>query len=393
MDKTQLDSSLHLAQEIHQELIHLRRDLHMYPEIGFDLPRTAQVVSKTLSQYGLPVKTGVAQSGVVSDLIIPGATHTIALRADMDALPIQEQNDVPYKSLIEQRGHLCGHDAHTSMLLGAAKILVKLKDQLKVNVRFIFQPSEEAWPGGASVMIEEGVLDGVDEIYAQHVWPTLPVGHYGLCEGYAMAQSGGFKIIINGRGGHAATPQETIDPIIVSSHLIQALQKVVPDHLKDSNQAILTITQVHSGHCDNAIPDSSFITGTVRTYEKNVQQMIKHKFFETINEVTNSYGATAEIEFYEGYPALYNHPEKAKHVYQLIQDLVDETSVDYPAQKVLFGEDFAYYTEKIKGCFIRLGCRNEGKNITHLLHDSKFDIDEDCLIFGTALFVKLALKL
>lgn len=383
---------LTLAKDNLQEIIKLRRDFHMHPEIGFEVHRTAGIVAQELERYGHKVKTGVGKTGVVADLTVPGAKRRICFRADMDALPIQEMNDIPYKSRTPMCAHLCGHDAHTAMLLMAAKLLAAIQKDLNVNVRFIFQPCEEVWPGGAPGMIKEGVLDGVDAIYALHVWPTLRVGAYGICVGPAMAQPDGFEISINGKGGHAAAPHSTIDSIVIAAQVIQALQTIVARNLNPNDNAVLSVTQVHAGTCNNVLPDSCSISGTVRTYGNNVQQIIKNRMNEIVTHIAKSYGGTAECKYLEGYPVVYNDEDEAMKTRDMAISLVGKEQVDFPAQKVMLGEDFAYYTQKVKGCFIHLGCRNESKNITRMLHDSRFNIDEDCLAYGTALFLQLALN-
>lgn len=376
-----------LAKKFHAQAVAVRRDLHMHPEIGFDVERTAGIVAAKLQKLGLAVKTKIGKTGVVADLKIPGAKRTIALRADMDALPIQELNDVPYKSTTPGQAHLCGHDAHTAMLLTAAEILTSIKDQLKVNVRFIFQPSEEVWPGGAPAMIADGAIDAVDEIYALHVWPALDVGSYGICVGPAMAMPDGFEITVNGKSGHAAAPHTCINPITVSVQMIQALQGLISQTVAASDEAILTVTQIHSGTCFNVIPDECQITGTVRTYEPHVQKTIREKMMQIVNGIAVAHSVTANMKYLEGYPPTVNHEECCLKVKKAALKLVPTSNVVYPGQRAMFGEDFAYFSQKIKSCYIQLGCRNEKKNITRMLHDSRFDIDEDCIIYGIALLV------
>jgi amidohydrolase len=386
--KTSIDY-LQLAGDIHQEMIARRKDFHMHPEIGFEVHRTAGIVARQLVEYGLVVKTDVGKTGVVADLFVPGATSRVALRADMDALPIQELNDVPYKSCIPMRAHMCGHDAHTAMLLGAAKILANHRDKLTRHVRFIFQPSEEIWPGGAPGMIQEGALKEVDEIYALHVWPTLQVGHYGICVGPTMAQADGFDIIITGKGGHAASPQSVIDPIVIAGQVVQALQTIVSRNVNPNDNAVVTITQIHAGSSYNVIPDSCTIAGTVRTYDPAVQQLIRRRIDEIVQGIVKANNGQGFVKYLEGYPPLFNHQDAALAAKDIALSLVGEQSVDFPAQKVMFGEDFAYYAKEVKGCFIHLGCRNAAKGFTHLLHEPLFDIDEECLVYGAALHVAL----
>lgn len=391
MLKTVKLDALKLAKGIHQEMIDFRRDFHKHPEIGFEVQRTAAIVAKELHKYGLEVKTNVGKTGVVADLTVPGAKKRIALRADMDALPIQELNDVPYKSCIPMQAHLCGHDAHTAMLLGTAKILASLRYALKNHVRFIFQPCEEMWPSGAQAMIEDDVLAGVDEIYALHVWPTLPVGHYGICQGPTMAQADGFEISIIGSGGHAASPHLTIDPIVIGAQVIQSLQTIVARNINPRDQAVLTVTQVHAGSNYGSVPDLCTIIGTVRTYDPQVQQFICTRMREIVEGAAKLHGAQGILNYLTGSPPVINHVNESLQAKVAATALVGEECLDFPAEKVMFGEDFSYYTNKIKGCFIHLGCRNEFKGLIHHLHEPYFDIDEDCLIYGAALFVKLAL--
>lgn len=382
---------IQLAKEIHQEMICLRRDFHMHPEIGFEVHRTANIIAQELNKYGLVVKTSIGKTGVVADLIIPGAKKTIGLRADMDALPIQELNEVPYKSRTPMQAHLCGHDAHTAMLLGTAKILASMREILENNVRFIFQPCEELWPSGAQAMIDDHVLDGVDEIYALHVWPTLQVGNYGICVGPTMAQADAFEITIKGKGGHAASPHTTIDPILIAAQVIQCLQTIISRNINPNDNAVLSITQIHAGSNYSAIPDECKILGTVRTYDPHIQQQICIKMQEIVENVAHAHAATGLLNYLNGSPPVFNHETESIKVKEAAITLVGRDRVDFPAQKVMFGEDFAYYTNQIKGCFIYLGCRNESKGMTSLLHEPFFDIDEDCLIYGTALLLDLAL--
>lgn len=387
-----LKKAIPMAREMHQEIIDLRRDFHRYPETGFEVERTAGVVAERLKKLNLIVNTQVGKTGVTGDLVVPGAMKYIALRADMDALPMQELNDLPYKSLVENKAHMCGHDAHTAMLLGAAQVLSGMKESLKTNVRFIFQPSEENWPGGAPGMIEDGALEGIDEIYALHVWPTLDVGSYGICKGAAMATGIAFEIVVTGRGGHAAAPHAAIDPILIASKIVTALQTIIPKDLDALNSAILTVTQIHGGTTHNVIPDSCTISGTVRAYEKSTLDLIRRRINEISEGIAQAFGAKGEITLWAGgYPTVFNDEFLAEKVKDIATTIAKDNHVDYPAKKVLFGEDFSYYTEKIKGCYIHLGCRNEAKGITRMLHDPRFNIDEECLVYGTAMHVALAL--
>lgn len=392
MKQSNESTALNHAKALHDEMIEWRRDLHMHPEIGFEVHRTAQIVAQKLEKLKLKVKRNIGITGVVADLNVPGAKKTIALRADMDALPIQEKNDVPYKSIMPNKAHLCGHDAHTAMLLGAATILTQIKDQLNTNVRFIFQPNEEALPGGAPAMIKDGALENVDAIYALHVWPTLNVGHYGICIGPAMAQPDSFDIFITGRGGHAAAPHTTINPIIVGTQIIQAIQNITTSTVSPLDSAVVTLTLFQSGNCYNVVTDTCHIAGTVRTYSKDVQQKIKQKLKDIVTGVSSSFGATGQLNYIDGFPVTYNDESIAESVSRIASNMVGQEKIDYPAQRAMFGEDFAYFAEQVEGCYIHLGCRNESKGFVNMLHHPEFNIDEDCLVYGSALLTQIVLS-
>jgi len=374
-----------------EEVIKIRRDIHQNPETGFDVERTASIAADTLDAMGLTVKRKVGRTGVVCDLEIPGAKRRVALRADMDALPIQEERDSSYKSKIDEKAHLCGHDAHTAMLIGTAKFLKQHKNKLASNVRFIFQPSEELQPGGAPGMIEDGCLEGVDEIYALHVWPWLDTGTVGICHGPTMAQADSFEITIQGRGGHAAAPHQNIDPIVIGSHLVTMLQTIISRYVKPLDPAVLSVTTFHSGSAFNVIPSQAKLTGTVRTYSTETQKTIRKKMEEIIKEVTKSFGAAFEFLYDEGYPPVINHAESCDAVKKASSSFLENSQVIYPAERAMFGEDFAYYLQKVPGCFIQLGCRNEEKECIHPLHHPCFNLDEECMKVGIRLLSSLAL--
>lgn len=363
----------------------------MYPEIGFEVQRTAGIAAAELKKLGLVVREGVGQSGVIGDLDIPGATTRIALRADMDALPMQEEGNPPYKSRIDGKAHMCGHDAHTAMLIGAARVINDLKEQLQTSVRFIFQPSEEKLPGGAPAMIADGALEKVDEIFGLHVWPLTDTGKFSICQGPVMGQPDEFEIEITGSGGHAAMPQKTVDPIVIASQFITAIQAIVARNIDPLEPAVLSVTQFHAGSALNVIPETVRIAGTVRTLHQNTRKMIRQQLEKTLAAFTGANEATYQFEYREGYPVCYNHASSAEKAFRIAKALVGETNVIYPERPFLLGEDFAYYTEKVPGCFIFLGTRNKRKDAVYMCHDPRFDIDEDCMLEGMALHAALAL--
>ncbi len=373
-----------------EDIVAIRRDLHQHPETGFDVQRTADIVADELKRLGIATKIGVGQTGVVGDIHVPGATRRIALRADMDALPMQEQGNPAYKSTVSGKAHACGHDSHTAMLLGAARVLSELKDQLRAHVRFIFQPNEEMLPGGAPGMIADGVLDGVDEIYGQHVWPLYKAGGYGICPGPTMAQPDIFEIIITGKGGHAAYPNLAVDPIMIGAQVVNALQTIVSRSVSAIDTAVVSVTQFHAGTTHNVIPEQVKLMGTVRSFTPEVQQLARQRLEDILKGVTSAHGATYELKYDEGFPVTINHPDATEKAIKTAVSLVGEVDV-VQADPSMGGEDFSYFSQQIPGCFVFLGIRNEDKGIVHNLHDPRFDIDEEAMIYGMALHVGLAL--
>ena len=382
-----------------KDIVAIRRDIHQYPEIGFDVHRTAGIAADALRALDIPVRMGIGRTGVVGDLEVPGASKRIALRADMDALPIQELTDVPYKSKIDGKAHLCGHDAHTSMLIGAARILSHLRSNLKTHVRFVFQPSEEAMPGGAPAMIADGVLEDVDEIYGIHVFPLYAVGEYATCIGPMLAQSDTFQITLTGRGGHAAFPHLTVDPIVIGAQFVTAVQSIVSRNVDPLDSAVVSVTQLHGGDADlknglkgaalNVIPPKVLIGGTVRTLQESVQKRVRSQLERLLAGLADAHDATYTFTYQEGYPVTYNHEPCVNTALSTAKALVGEDNLVFPMSPVLGGEDFGYYSQKIPACFVMVGAGNEERGIVNMCHHPQFDIDENCMIYGMALLVSL----
>ena len=381
------------------DIVAIRRDIHQHPELGFDVHRTAGIAADALRALDIPVRTGIGRTGVVGDLEVPGASKRIALRADMDALPIQDLTDVPYKSKIDGKAHLCGHDAHTAMLIGTARILSHLRDDLKTHVRFIFQPSEEALPGGAPAMITDGALEGVDEIYGIHVFPLYAVGEYATCTGPMLAQSDTFQITLTGRGGHAAFPHLTVDPIVIGAQFVTALQSIIARNVDPLDSAVVSVTQLHGGDTDlknglagaalNVIPPKVLIGGTVRTLQASVQKRVRAQLERLLAGFADAHSATYTFTYHEGYPVTYNHEPCVTTVLSAARGLVGEDNLVFPMSPVLGGEDFAYYSQEIPACFVMVGAGNEEKGIVNMCHHPQFDIDETCMIYGMALLASL----
>lgn len=381
-----------LCEKYYQDIVKIRREIHMYPELEFDLPRTAGVIVKELEKLPLQIRTNIAQHGIVADLEVKNAQRRVALRADMDALPIQEMNDVAYKSTIDGKAHMCGHDAHSAMLIGAARILCDMHENLPCSVRFIFQPCEEKYPGGASRMIAEGAIEGVDEIYGLHVWPIAEVGTMAITPGAFMGQPDDFTIEIIGTGSHAATPHYSIDPIVIACQYVTMLQSIVARNLNPFDAAVISVTQINSGSAFNIIPTSAVIKGTVRTLDAKVQQTICAQMEKMLRGITDSHGATYQFDYQEGYPVTYNHEQCVTKALRAAENAITAENIHYPYTSFLGGEDFAYYTQKIPGCFVALGSGNTEKNVgKKAWHHPEFDIDEDCMKYGMALHVNLVL--
>ena len=373
-------------QKISEHIYSYRRDFHQYPELSFQEYRTAETISKHLESFGIEHRTEVGKTGVVGEIVF-GDGPTIALRADMDALPIQEVGDLKYKSKNEGVMHACGHDGHMAILLGAANALSKNKKLKKGKVRFIFQPAEEG-AGGARYMIKDGCLDQVDEIYGLHLWNYQPVGEIGVKNGPIMAAADMFDIIIKGKGGHGATPQGTVDAIVVASNLITMLQTIVSRNTNPLDNTVVTIGEINGGQNFNVIADEVRLTGTTRAYTENNRNMIKKRMQDIIDGVSKSFGAEIVLKYKEGYPPTVNHEDSTKLVLEA-SSMVVRKGAGYPYLS-MGGEDFSYYLQKVPGCFFFVGSAPDKNNILSTPHHcSHFDIDERSLLIGASVYVNL----
>jgi len=369
-------------------VIALQRAIHADPEIGFDTVRTAARAAGELRSAGLEVREGIGRTGVVADLEVPGAQRRIAFRADMDALPMEEETDLPHRSRNPGAAHQCGHDAHTAMLVGAARALSPLRDELPCSVRFIFQPNEEALPGGAPAMIEDGCLEGVDRIFGMHVWPLLDTGRIGLVEGPAMAQPDIFRITVTGIGGHAAAPFACADPIVAGSAIVSALQTIVARNIDPLDAAVVSTTQFHGGTADNVIPERIELVGTIRTFRSEVGERARARVVEIAEGVAESLGCRAEVAMTIGYPVTFNAPEACREAEEAISEAVPMTRDVQPS---LGGEDFAYYGREIPAAFLFLGNRDAEKGIVHFCHHPRFVVDDAAMPVGVRAWIALAL--
>jgi amidohydrolase len=381
-----------LSREYANEVISFRRHLHAHPELSYQEENTATFITEKLISFGLtPIR--MATTGVVA--LIEGknpAKKTIALRADIDALPITEQNKVDYKSTQPGVMHACGHDVHTSSLLGTAKILSQLRNEFEGTIKLIFQPGEEKNPGGASIMIREGVLENPrpQSIIGQHVFPLLPVGKIGFREGKYMASSDEIYLKVIGKGGHGATPELTIDPVVIASHIIIALQQVISRNASPKQPTVLTFGKITANGATNIIPDEVNIAGTFRALDEKWRSEGLKRIQKMAESIAEGMGGKCEVDIHHGYPYLENNPALTQHIKQAAAEYVGVDNV-VDIDLTLGSEDFAYYSQIIPASFYRLGTRNESKGITSYVHTPTFDIDEDALVIAPGLMAWMAI--
>lgn len=390
---TLLERIKSLSQSYSQEIIELRRHLHANPELSYQEFNTVKFVAQTLKSFGID-STEVATTGLVAE--VKGKNHgkkTIALRADMDALPIVEANDVPYKSKNNGVMHACGHDVHTSSLLGTAKILNEVKDQFEGTVRFLFQPGEEKNPGGASHMIRDGALKNPQpaSIVGQHVFPLLPVGKIGFREGMYMASSDELYLTVIGKGGHGAAPELAVDPIVIASHIIIALQQIISRNASPKQPTVLTIGKIAGGTTTNIIPDEVKIVGTFRAMNETWRAEGLKKIKKMAESIAEGMGGKCEVTISHGYPYLENNPDVTRRIKKAAEEYVGKENV-VDIDITLGSEDFAFYSHVVPASFYRLGTRNEAKGITSYVHTPTFNIDEDALAIGPGLMAWMAVK-
>lgn len=383
-----------LASQYLNDVIAIRRHMHMHPELSFKEFQTADYVWDQLSQLGINDKHRMAGTGIVALINgTKGPGKTIALRADMDALPIVEANDVPYKSLNNGVMHACGHDAHTSSLLGAARILHSLRHEFCGTVKLIFQPGEEKLPGGASMMIKEGVLESPAPagIIGQHVMPLIDAGKVGFRSGIYMASTDEIYVTIKGKGGHGAMPHLNIDPILIASHMIVSLQQIVSRNANPTMPSVLSFGKIMGNGATNVIPNEVYLEGTFRTLDEKWRDEAHSRILKMAKAVVEGMGATVDFEIRRGYPALVNHPELTAFARKGAEDYLGKNNV-LDLDIWMAAEDFAFYSQQTKACFYRLGTRNEAKGITSSVHTPTFDIDEKSLETGMGLMAYLAMS-
>jgi len=385
------DAYLSLSKKIFPRIQRLRRHLHQYPELAFEEIDTAKVIAAELDSLDIKVKRGIGKTGVVGLLKGKRDGRTVALRADMDALPLVEQTGLPFTSRISGRMHACGHDAHMAMLVGAANILSKCKSEIDGTVKFLFQPSEEKNPGGAPLMIRDGALSDVDAIFGQHITNDLPTGKFGFKSGPMMASADEIFITVKGKGGHGAKPHETVDPIPIAATIVSSLQAVISRMRNPLDPSVLTIGSIHGGTAPNIIPDEVKLSCTLRTmnerWRKEAHQLVRR----TATEIARASGGSCTVEVSHGYPVLVNHEIETRQVHEAAKKLFGKKAcVSCPP--VMGAEDFGYFLQKVPGSFWWIGSGNKRTGATESIHSSKFKIDEQSLIYGSALLAFLAIE-
>lgn len=392
------NTALEILREIEKlkpEIIRIHRFIHMNPELGNREFQTANLVTSKLLSLGLDVKTSIAKTGVTGLLTGEEEGFTVALRADMDALPIQELADVPYRSLNPGVMHACGHDLHTTIALGTAMILNTIKNRIKGNIKFIFQPAEEGTPpgeeGGARLMIKEGVLEDppVGTILGLHVWPEN-VGEVHFSTGPVMASADWFEIIIKGKSAHAATPHEGIDAIVLASQVILSLQSIISRTTDPTDPAVITIGKIKGGKKSNIIANEVRLEGTVRTLSEENRKIIPQSIEDIIKGITHSFGADYSFNYRKGVPPVYNHPELAKIILPSLYNLLGKTNVK-EIKPQLVAEDFSYYCQEIPAFFFFLGVKDPDQETMPPLHSPYFNPDEQSIFLGVRIMCHLLL--
>ena len=385
-----MKSLLQEGERLASELIAFRRELHRTPELSLQESETAGKVAEKLEEIGLTVRTGVGGHGIIAEIRGDMPGPVIALRADMDALPIQEETELEFASSVPGVMHACGHDAHTAILLGAAKLLAARASSIKGTVRLLFQAAEEI-NAGAKAMVEQGALDGVDEIYGLHNLPTLAAGKTAVRYGSLMGSVDRIEIKLEGKGAHGAIPDEGIDPVVCASAIVMGLQSIASRETSPFEPVVMTIGSIRSGEANNVIPQYAVMTGTVRTFDANVQRQMRGRIERIVNSIAEGYRCKAELTYIEQVPVLINHDEPVRRVENAIDELIGEKN-RMLAAPTLAGEDFSIYLQRVPGCFFWLGSGpSEHAEQAYGLHHPKYMLNEDCIALGASLLAAIAL--
>jgi len=374
--------------KFHGEMTKWRQDIHKHPELKFEELRTSELVATKLNEFGIEVHRGLAKTGVVGKLC-NGDGPSIGLRADMDALPIDEKNSFSHASQNQGKMHACGHDGHTAMLLGAAKYLAASLN-FKGTVNFIFQPAEEGG-GGGEIMIKDGLFEKfpMDSVYGLHNWPSMPAGTFGVCSGPIMAAADIFELTINARGGHAAMPDQCIDPIFIASQVISSFQSIPSRKTHPLDSVVLSITQIQAGDTFNIIPDSVKMCGTVRTFHKKTQKETHLNMIQIAEGICSSFGASCTLNYMNGYPATVNSINETEISSKAVIELLGEEKLIRNPRASMGSEDFSYMLQEKPGCYVWLGIAAAEKEDGCMLHSSNYDFNDEVLTIGASYWAKL----
>jgi hippurate hydrolase len=379
--------ALDRVREFHGELTEWRHDIHAHPELGFEERRTSDLVAEKLQAFGVEVHRGIGKTGLVGRLRVGNSPRTIGLRADMDCLPILEANDFPHRSRHQGRMHACGHDGHTTMLLGAARQLAKTRN-FDGTVHLIFQPAEEGL-GGAEAMVKDGLFEEFpcEAIFGMHNRPGLAVGKFQIRPGAMMAGGAFFDIEIKGRGAHGARPESGVDPVLVASHITTALQSIVARNVRPVDTAVLSVTQIHAGDAYNVIPERAVMRGTVRCFCKETMSLVERRMRALAESIAAGFGATASLDFRALFPPLVNEPAETDFIADTAAEIVGHDNVNRHAGVTMASEDFSYLLERVPGAYIQIG-NGDGEGACEV-HNPGYDFNDAALPYGAALFVRL----
>jgi amidohydrolase len=392
MTATLTTSSLNsLVEAVKEQVIEWRRHLHAHPELSFYEENTAEYVYQTLESFGNLELSRPTKTSVMARLIGTQPGKVLAIRADMDALPIEEQNTFDFASKKPGVMHACGHDGHTAMLLGTAKVLSALQDQIKGEVRFLFQHAEELFPGGAEEMVSAGVMNGVDLVVGAHLWSTMPVGQVGICYGPMMAAPDTFHISVVGRGGHAAHPDQTVDSIVIAAQVVTNLQHIVSRNTDPLDNLVVSVCQISGGTAHNIIPGRVELVGTVRSFDPELRKSVPTLMERIIKGVTEAHGAAYEFKYENGYRPVINNKEITEVLEGTVREVFGEETLNM-MRPTMGGEDFSAFQTKAPGSYFYVGAGNVEKGITYPHHHPLFTVDEDAFDYGVKVFVHSAFK-
>ncbi|WP_088242621.1 M20 metallopeptidase family protein [Calothrix rhizosoleniae] len=383
----------HDIRALQPHLVEWRRQFHQKPELGFQEKLTADFISQKLQEWGIEHHTGIAETGIVAIINGKSEAKVLAIRADMDALPIQELNEVPYRSQHDGVMHACGHDGHTAIALGTAYYLHHHRESFTGTVKIIFQPAEEG-PGGAKPMIEAGVLQtpDVDAIIGLHLWNNMPLGTVGVRAGALMAAVELFRCQIFGKGGHGAIPHQTIDSVVVAAQIVNALQTIVARNVNPIDSAVVTVGELHAGTAKNVIADTANMSGTVRYFNPEFAGFFHQRLEQIIAGVCQSHGANYDLEYWSLYPPVINDPGMAELVHSVAEKVVETPMGVVPECQTMGGEDMSFFLQEVPGCYFFLGSANPEKNLAYPHHHPRFDFDETVLPMGVEMFVRCVEK-